>query len=217
MRTSERLKGLKAWAEENLCAGRMMKTIPPDGDIGRIARQEPRVFLVWQPMRPDSSNFAMADAINVCPAITIMPGAGRLKYVEEQHFDRYKNIHRGQELGRELSVTMLFSVYEPGVRMPGFIQSAQEGQPDMGLLREGSENGLFTLTDWMDECAEKLLNYQCIPGTDLFLVESECEYSLYTDQNYVVDKRPVYYGFINAKFMGYADNGGETMIDKLLY
>ena len=34
-------------------------------------------------------------------------------------------------------------------------------------------------------------------------------YSLYTDQAYVVDRRPLYYGFVNAEFKGYADTGND--------
>lgn len=217
MRTSERLRKLKAWVEKELCEGREMKTPSPDNDITVIQRQKPVCYLAWQPTRPDQSGQLYIDPINVCPGILIMPKSAYAKYVEEKRFDRYNNVHRPQELGQNLSVDILFSVYEPGVRLPGFIDSVDSEQGlDMSLFVEGTEQGLFTLTDWMDDCRQKLLEQKFIPGTDLFVNEASMIYSLYTDQSFVVDKRPIYYGFVTVNFNCYADEGTNVGIDQYL-
>ena len=156
MRTTERLRMLKAWIEKELCAGRMMKTIPPDHDIAKIVRQEPRCYLAWQPTRPDETGNLVIDPISVCPGILVMPNASHAKNVEEKRFDRYSGVHRPPELAQTLSVSILFSVYEPGIRLPGFIDSADSPEGlDMSLFQEGTEEGLMTLVDWMDDCVQK--------------------------------------------------------------
>jgi hypothetical protein len=218
MRTSERLRKLKAWVEKELCEGREMKTPAPDMSITTILRQEPQCYLAWQPTRPDETGMLRIDPINVCPGILIMPRASYAKRMEEKRFDKYQNVHRPQELGQTLAVDILFSVYEPGVRLPGFIESEGQGALglDMSLLVEGTEQGLFTLTDWMDDCVQKLLGQKIIPQTDLFVDEASMVYSLYTDQSFVVDKRPIYYGFVTVTFSCYAEEGTNRSIDQFL-
>lgn len=218
MRTTERLRRLKEWAEKELCEGRQMKAIPADQDVTKIVRQQPRCYLAWQPTRPDEFGNYVVDPVSVCPSIVIMPSASHAKNVEEKRFDRYAGVHRPAELAQTLAVSILFSVYEPGVRMPGFSESADESGEglDISLLKEGTEEGLMTLIDWMDDCMEKLLGQRFIPHTDLFIKESSIVYSLYTDQNYVVDRRPVYYGFVNCEFQCYADEGTNSSIEGLL-
>ena len=217
MRTVERLQGLKAWAEKNLCKGRMMKAPAANMNIGEIVRQEPRCYLAFAPSRMDSTGILQEDPISVCPGIIIMPNPAYAKYMEEKRFDRYNNVHRPSLMGSHLSVSILFSVYEPGVRLPGFIDSMDEHGKglDMSLIMEGTEQGLFTLLDWMDDCKEALLRDKMIPNTDLSVEEETMMYSLYTDQSYVVDRRPIYYGFINVSFNGYADHGTPST-DKFL-
>ena len=179
MRTSERLRKLKAWFIRELCEGRMLKAPAPDFDVMKIERKEPECFLAWTPTRPDQYGRIFEEPMQACPSIILMPKTAHVKYTEEKRFDRYNNIHRAQELGQTLSIDALFSVYEPGIRMPGFIDSADERRSlDMTLLREGTEEGLFTLMNWMDDCMEKLLGQKCIPGTDLFVNESSMVYSL---------------------------------------
>lgn len=217
MRTVERLQGLKSWAEKNLCEGRVMKAPAPNMNIGEIVRQEPRCYLAFAPSRMDSTGRLQEDPISVCPGIIIMPNPAYAKYMEEKRFDRYNNVHRPSLMGSHLSVSILFSVYEPGVRLPGFIDSMDEHGKglDMSLIMEGTEQGLFTLLDWMDDCKEALLRDKTIPHTDLSVEEETMTYSLYTDQSYVVDRRPIYYGFINVSFNGYADHGTPST-DKFL-
>lgn len=214
MRTTERLRALKAWVTETVCTGREMKAPGENNDIRDIRRQEPRCFLAWQPTRPDRTGFKDPDPLSVCPSILIMPNAGHFKYVEEKRFDRYKGIHRAQELGDTLSVSILFSVYEPGIRLPGFKDA--DNRIDMSKIMEGTEQGLFTLLDWMDDLQQALLATKFIPNSDLFLSEETGVRSLYTDQSFVVDKRPIYYGFINCDFKCYADDGGKSDINDLL-
>lgn len=214
MRTRARLLGIKEWATNELCKGRNMKT--PGQDIADIKRQEPRCYLAWEPSRPDITGQMQQDANSVCPGILIMPNTSKVKYMEEKRFDRYNDVHRPKDLGQTLAISMLFSVYEPGIRLPGFVDSVEAGELDMSLFREGTEEGLFTLTDWLDDAREKLLAMKHIPGTDLFVNEESAYYSMYTDQSYVVDKRPIYYGFINLEFGCYADQGLNEGIDKYL-
>lgn len=86
----------------------------------------------------------------------------------------------------------------------------------MSLLMEGTEQGLFCLTNWMDDCVSGLLAAQSIPHSDLFLQEATLQYGLFTDQSYVVDKRPLYYGFVNFKFGCYADDKNNKAINDYL-
>lgn len=220
MQTRQRLTGLKKWIYTNLCEGREMKAPAADIDIGEIVTVEPKVYLAWAPSRMDKTGFVqyVTETDNVVPGIIVMPAHANIKYMEEKRFDRYNNIHRPKELGQQLAVNILFGVYEPGIRLPGFVDSVGEkGQGlDMSLLLEATEEGLFTLTDWMDECSQALLRDKSIPGTDLFLDEEKATYSLYTDQAYVVDRRPLYYGFINVTFGCYAEEGVDSVVNDLL-
>lgn len=217
MRTSERLRALKQWTYDNLCRGREMKAPAQNMDITKMVTREPKVFLAWYPTRPDESGAYQVELAAVSPGILIMPSAAYAKCVEEKRFDRYSNIHRGQELGQGLNVSILFSVYEPGIRLPGFLDSADSPNGfDMSRLAEATEEGLFTLTNWMDDCVSGLLAEKVIPHSDLFLEEADLTYSLYTDQNFVVDKRPLFYGFVNAKFSCYADDRGNSSIEQYL-
>lgn len=195
-----------------------MKAPAPNMNIGEIVKQEPVCYLAWAPARLDQTGQLRDDPASVCPGIIVMPNQSYGKYMEEKRFDRYNNVHRPPDLGQHLGVSILFSVYEPGVRLPGFIDSVGErGQGlDMSLIKEGTEEGLLTLADWMDDCMEALLRDKMIPGTDLFLEESTMTYSLYTDQSYVVDKRPIYFGFINVSFGCYANEGVNSDVNNLL-
>lgn len=209
MRTTERMRGLKAWTTANLCAGREMKAPPPDMDLSRIVRREPSCFLGWAPARLDETGQYQAELITICPGILIMLKPSYGKYTEEKRFDRYNNIHRSQAMGQHLYTDFLLSVYEPGVRLPGFVTSAgEQGQGlDMTKLMEGTEQGLFTLFNWMDDLKEALIGQKVIPNTDLSVEEDSIVYSLYTDQSYVVDRRPLFYGFVSVSFLCHADEG----------
>lgn len=218
MRMTERMKQLKIWAYKELCEGREYKAPAEDGDIGIIKRQEPNVWLGWAPSRMDISFAYQTLPDTVIPGILIMPNASMAKNMEEQRFDRYNNINRPQEMGQHMNVTFLFGIYEPGKRLPGFIHSMDEKGSgiDMSLIREATEDGLLTLQDWMDDCMEKLLGQKLIPHTDLAVDEKSVSYSLYTDQNYVTDRRPLYYGFVNVDFICYANEEYNNDIQQLL-
>ena len=187
-------------------------------NIGEIVRQEPHCYLAWGPSRLDKTGSVKPDTISIVPGILIMPNQSYAKNMEEKRFDRYNNIHRPQELGQQLSVSILFTVYEPGIRLPGFVDSVgANGQGlNMALILEGTEEGLFTLLNWMDDGLELLLGQKMIPHTDLFLDEATTTYGLYSDQSYVVDRRPIYYGFINATFQCYAEEGQNSSIEQFL-
>ena len=74
----------------------------------------------------------------------------------------------------------------------------------------------MTLMNWMDDCMTKLLGQKFIPGTDMFVEETTMTYSLYTDQNYVTDRRPIYYGFVNVSFACFANEEFNKQINDLL-
>lgn len=208
MRTRARLEKLKEWTIRELCNGRSMKAPGGGMNLAEMRLTEPKCYLAWAPSRLDQSG-RLFEALpeSIAPGIIIMPNQSTVKNMKEIRFDRYSGIHRPQELGQTLNVSILFCVYEPGTRLPGFAESAEKNGKgmDLGLLQEGTETGLFTLMDWMDDCKEKLLGARIIPETDLFLDEASMTYSLYTDQSYVVDRRPMYYGFVNASFGCYAE------------
>lgn len=218
MRFTERLVGLKNWTYKELCQGRQMKAPAEKMDIGIINRQEPTVFLAWAPSRMDKAGNLQEIPLSTVPGILIMPNQAYAKYTEEKRFDRYSNVHRPQEMGQHLAVSILFSVYEPGIRLPGFVDSVGVNGAglDPSLILEGTEQGLFTLMNWMDDCMSKLLGQKMIPQTDLFVQEDTVTYSLYTDQSYVVDRRPIYYGFVNVVFGCYANEAINPDIEKLL-
>lgn len=209
MRTTERLTKLRKFITDELCTGRQMKAPGEQFNIADIRYQEPCCYLAWAPSRIDKAGQIKDDPVSVLPGIIIMPNQAHAKYMEEKRFDRYNNVHRPPDLGQHLAVSILFCVYEPGIRLPGFVESVgKRGDGlDMSLIQDGTEEGLFTLLNWMDDCMEALLREKHIPETDLFLEESTMTYSLYTDQEYVVDRRPCYYGFVNVSFGCYADTG----------
>lgn len=216
MRTVERLRKLQNWTYDTVCKGRQMKTPAKDMDVRKIVRQEPKVFLAYTPMRPDESNFTgEVDPLKAVPGIIIAPTSGYIKYMEEQRFDRYNNVHRPKEMGQSLSCQLIFFVYEDGVRLPGFIESAEKGAYDMSLMAEGTKEGLETLLNWMDDFRDAILSQKTIPETDMFLNEAECQYGLYSDQRFVADRRPVYIGVITLTFQCQADEYNQQ-VTKLL-
>ena len=102
MRSRQRLLGLKAWAENELCRGRQMKA--PGANVIDIVRQEPRVFLFAAPTRPDFTGRLPEDPVSVTPSIIIMPNPSKVKDMEEKRFDRYNKVYRPNELGQTLAV-----------------------------------------------------------------------------------------------------------------
>lgn len=214
MRTRQRLQGLKAWTFENLCKGRSYKSPAPDGKLGGITNQEPCCFLGWTPAAPNASDMFGADPLNVCPGILIMPAPSKAKHVEEKRFDRYNNVSRPKEFSQTLSVQMLFELYEPGIFLPGW--KKEDGTVDHTKIADATEEGLMTLYDWLDDAKEKLLAARVISGTDLYLDDDSLEYSPYTDQSYIVDKRPMYYGTIFATFLCHASEGLNSGIEDFL-
>lgn len=218
MRTTERLRGLKQWVKTNLCDGRELKAPDKMMDIANVQSREPKCFLAWAPGKMDAAGRFVDDSLSVCPGIIIMPNQAYAKYTEEKRFDRYNNIHRSQDLGQHLSVSILFILYEPGNVLPGFdILGDENGRGiDTNYIQDGTEQGLMALMDWMDDCKEYLLRDKGIPGTDLMVSDTTMTYSLYTDQEYVVDRRPIYYGFVNVTFDCYAEHGANQKINDLL-
>lgn len=214
MRMTERMKRLKEWAFKELCEGREYKAPSDNGDIGEIRRQEPKVWLGWAPSRMDVSFAYQTLPDTVVPGILIMPNMAMAKEAVEKKNGQY----RAMEMTQHVNVTFLFGIYEPGKRLPGFVNSMDKngGGMDMSLIREATEDGLLALQDWMDDCIEKLLGQKMIPHTDLAVDESSVSYSLYTDQGYVVDRRPLYYGFVSVDFICLANEENNQRINELL-
>lgn len=217
MRTQKRLLALKKWTYETVCKGRCMKAPADDRSMIEIVRQEPQVFLGWNPSRPDETGY-LQEPINVCPGILIAPDISEVRNAEEKRFDQYNHIRRPQEFGQSLNVSILFSVYEPGVRLPGYVVEDAEGDKVLNVSKvmEGTEEGLFTLFNWMDDFNAALLGQRDIPDSDLTLDAMTMTYGPYRDSNYIVDKRPIYYGFISAKFNCYANEKPNINRDKFL-
>ena len=217
MRTAVRLKALQNWTYKTVCEGRKMKTPAPNGDYTKIVRQEPKVFLGYAPTRPDTSEYSGdVDPLNVAPGIIIAPVNGEVHFLEEKRFDRYSGVHRPQEMGQSLTVQNVFMVYEDGIRLPGFLDKVEAGEEyPMDLIKEGTEEGLFTLTNWMDDYKNALLSAKTIPGTDLFVNDEMFEYGWYSDQKFISDRRPCFIGMVTVKFQCYADQFNEQ-IENLL-
>ncbi len=205
MLTTERLKKLQVFVYKNLCQGRQMKTPAKDGDMGTILRDEPKCYVGYYPMRPDTSGFENSEAINTAPSILILPSGGYVKNQEEQRFDRYNNVHRPKSMGQSLTIQVLFTVYEDGVRLPGFIDKIEKGEFDISLIREGTDEGLSVLLNWMDEFNSLLLNTKFIPETDMFVNDSQSDYGLWSDQKFIQDTRPLYHGICGVTFQCHAD------------
>ena len=213
MRISEELRKLKAWTYEELCKGREMKTPAEKMDVTKVCRQEPKPFLVFLPTREDASGYVDTMPMNTIPGIVILPSSGHAKYADEKRFDRFQNIHRPKAVGKQLNIRFLFMVYEDGLRLPGFVDKIEQGQGmDMSLVAEGTEEGVFLLLDWMDDCMSKLLGQKVIPGTDLAVIPETVIYDLYTDQKYVNDKRSIFYGFVDVVFQCLAEEEYNTDI-----
>ncbi len=215
MRTRERLTAIQRFITQEICAGRQMKAPADRYDVTKVVYQEPKCYIAWAPMRDEYEPIGI-DPLNVCPGIVVMPAQSNAKLVEQQRFDQYNSIHRSQEMGQTLSVQILFSVYEPGIRLPGFMDDAENGQINPRNMLDGTQEGLFTLTDWMDDLMQAFLRERIVPGSDLFVSQADMTYSLYDDSSGVTDKRPLYYGFLTATFYGYAQEGLNTTMDALL-
>ncbi len=219
MNTYARLKGLRDLLYGRLCSGREMKAPGPQGDLTEIVTQEPGCYIGFAPGRMDRTGYQPAqDVTSAVPSIIIMPSRSYADYMEEKRFDRYNNVKRPQDLGQHLSVCILFQIYEPGVRLPGFAAGADEtGRGlDMTKFMEGTEQGMMTLLDWMDEAKALLIGMDTVPGTDLFLYRESAVYSPYEDQNYIVDRRPIFIGYINVDFGCYAERGAQDVIEEYL-
>lgn len=211
MRTTERMRKFAAWIDAECCQGRLLKAPAPDRDITQSIRKKPEVYTIYAPARNDGMQYA-EEALRVCPGIILMLDASYVKNMEEQRFDRYSGIHRPARLGQTLAFQCLFSVYEDGVRMQGYDSGMAEetgGEHlDASLILEPTHEGVTTLFNWMDDFKDKLVAQKGIPGTDLFLNEATVTYSLYQSQQYVQDRRPIYYGFVNGVFNCHADEKG---------
>ncbi len=212
MRTSERLRKLKEYIYENLCEGREMKTPAPGGDFTQIVRDEPKVYLGFFPTRADTNAYADEQALNTAPSILIMPVGGYQKRQEETR----QEIHRPESLGQAITVQFLFTVYEDGVRMSGFISALEEDPAyDMSLIKEGTENGLMTLVNWMDDLDDLLLADKFIPGTDMTVIEKSMEYGLYSDGKYLKDDRPLFQGICTVTFGCHTNEYSASIEDML--
>lgn len=212
MRNTERLRALKSFIQENLCDGREMKAPGKNYDIREVRYTEPKCHIGWTPTRPDMDSDG--SIMTACPGILIMPSQGNAYLPETRERDRADGVRRSKQFGDTLSVSILLAVYEPGIRMPGYMD--ENGVIDADLIKEGTEQGLMTLIDWMDDTVDVLMKYRSIPHTDLILNEETVIRSMYTEGGFVVDKRPVFYGFVNCEFKGHTSYAMNDVVADLL-
>ena len=220
MRTGTRLTRLQKWTYNTVCKGRKMKIPPPHMDITKYNEPgEPSVFLGYAPMRMDETGtLVKPDPLYVAPAITLMLDSSAAAYMEDKRFDRYNNVHRPKAYGQQVNIQALFTVYEDGVRMPGFIDRVEKDPEDfdMSLIKEGTSEGFLTLLDWMDDFKDALIEAGCIPNTDMMVNEESIVYTLREDQKYMTDNRPMYNGFVNVQFMCYVERGQNQDIKRII-
>ena len=220
MRTATRLLKLQEWTYEKVCKGRTMKCPPPGMDITKYNPPvEPSVFVGYAPMRKDETGtFEKQDPLYVAPAITLMLDSSAAAYMEDKRFDRYNNVHRPKAYGQQVNIQALFSVYEDGVRLPGFLERV-EADPedfDISLIKEGTQEGFLLLLNWMDDFKNALLETTYIPGTDMLVNDESIVYTLREDQKYMTDNRPMYNGFVNVQFMCYVERGQNKEIKRII-
>lgn len=212
MLTRQRLEALKEWLYDKTCVGREMKA--PGKGINDIKYVTPQVYVGYYPARPTRNMQAPSNTMDnaSAPAILIMLTPSQAKNMEEERFDRYNNIHRPKEFGGKLNVMLLFSVYEPGTRLPGF-----DGNDPKGIVDE-STTGFYELTDWMDDVQRALVTVKSIPGTDMYVWDNTITYGPYIDGDYLADRRPYFYGTISLTFGYYAAeaNTRDDEIDRAL-
>ena len=220
MRTAERLIKLQSWVFDVCCKDRKLKVPPPGQDITKYRdRVVPSVFLNFMPMRPDQTiALANVNPLNAAPSITLLIDNSMAKYMEDKRFDTYNNVHRNKTFGQTLNIQALFTVYEDGVRLPGFIEKVEANPEDfdMTLIKEGTQEGLFTLLNWMDDYKDSLIAAKLIPGTDMYVNEESIVYTLREDQKYPSDNRPLFYGVVNVSFNCYSEHKDNPDLRALL-
>jgi len=220
MRTAERLIALQEWTYKACCKGRKLKVPPPGQDITKyLDKREPSIFLNFMPMRPDqTATIAGVNPPNVAPSITLLIDNSMGKYMEDKRFDTYNKVHRTKTFGQQLNIQALFTVYEDGVRLPGFIDKVEANPEDfdMTLIREGTQEGLFTLLNWMDDYRDSLIATKIIPDSDMYVNEESIIYTLREDQKYPSDNRPLFYGVVNVSFNCYSEHKDNPEIRSIL-
>lgn len=205
MNTRRRLEALQTWVIDNLCKGKRMKT-PGETDFS-VEYTEPRCFVGLYPWTLNE-----ASEYNVAPSILIIPDVSKAKDVRIKSYDQSDNIGRPQNLGAQLNLRLVFCVYDPGDRTAE-LKTSQNPYTD---ILEGDNGGFFTLTDWLDECMEKLLQANSIPGCDLFLYEDTITWAPMTEGEAILDRRPLYYGILQLGFGGESQRREGETISKLL-
>jgi hypothetical protein len=212
--TRARIEALRAYLEK-INAGRDMKA--PGESISDIIYRTPAVHVGFYPNRPQpmarASRALDTDAASA-PSILIMLAPSQAQNMEEERFDQRQNIGRPDELGGKLSITLLFAVYEPGTRLHGFDGHSPE------RIMDATDEGFYTLTDWMDDVVAALITARHIPGSDMYVWPGSVQYSSYADGDYIADRRPLYYGMVSVTFGYYARQihsaAGADAIDKAL-
>lgn len=207
MLTSARIEAVRAWCEEELCNGRTMKSPGKGGKATEVQYVKPRAFAGFQPRRRGREQ----EMFSVAPSITIMLAPSQAMRDREKRFDKYSGIHRANELGATMALQFLFTVYEPGDRNEDF---AQTGSYDD--IEEPGAMGYYLLLDWMDELRELLMGVGTIPKTDLAVNTGEVYYAPFMSENTVVDRRPVYNGFVTAEFNTYVGGAPNERVRDLL-
>jgi len=205
MSTRTRLTAFQKWVTKNLCEGKSMKT-PGETDFS-VVYTEPRCFVALYPWTLNE-----ASAYSVAPSILIIPDASKGKDIRGKSYDQSEGVNRPQNLGAQLNLNLIYCVYDPGDRTAE-LKITQNPYTD---ILEGNNGGFYTMTDWIDETMEKLLQAQTIPGSDLFLYEDSLTWFPLTEGETILDRRPLYYGVLQVGFGGEAQRRQGKDIKQLL-
>lgn len=205
MEMVERLKLLKQFCYESVCRGKRMKA-PQNGPDGRsddllVAEKEPEVFIGMYPRR---KNGREREATRVAPSILFIPGTSLAERYREKRWDKYQNVKRQREMSAELNAQFLFTMYDPGLRI---------GE----TIADNTEDAILSLVDWMMEWQRTLIgNKGRIAGTDLFVYDDSTVWSLLSNDESLDDRRPYYFGVVQASFGHYSNKTTDPELESIL-
>lgn len=202
LNTRQRIEALKQFVSDVSDSVGDLKA--PGKSLDDIVYKRPKMYTAYYPSRPQKQDqppgMALSPDDASAPSVLFMLTPSMAQSMEEERFDRYNNIHRPAEFGGKLGILMQFVIYDPGVRLPGF------GGRYPDLIEDATEDGFYTLTDWMDVVIRALLTCDAIPGSDMYVLKDTIKYSPYIDGDYIADRRPFYYGQLAVTFGYYTAN-----------
>lgn len=212
MKSAERLEAIKQFTYDKVCKGKSLKTpilnkglTRNDSDF-KVKYTEPKVYVGLYPQKAENG-----EESKIAPSILILPGTSYSGKFKEKRFERYNNLHRQPDLMGELSVQWVFCVYDPGIRKKEY-----DGDIKREDIGENTEAAIYTLTDWMDELQAYIMGQEIIEGTDLYVLYDSVRWSLLNSEGSVEDRRPYYYGVVEAIYGTAVNRKENTSVNKLL-